>query len=229
MIYCPNCSINNPKENKFCFNCGVKLPEIANYCQYCDITYDNHEKFCINCGNPLIIKPKSNDADYYNNKIIELKETLKTYETQLSNSKGEYEEIENRFMIIRIKEEIKENTNKYNNALIEIEKEKENEALLKERAFIYKKLYVELTDEDIKLLQKITPPEIIKKPNSLKKDIIMYFQVKYSYDGIKKLIKQSKQEEEDLIKSGYKKCPNCGKILIFDATRCHKCRYEFDD
>ena len=55
MIECPNCGKRNLDDNKFCGECGTKLPAPQNYCPICDKTY-NKEKFCTQCGNKLVNK-----------------------------------------------------------------------------------------------------------------------------------------------------------------------------
>ena len=60
MVYCPHCNGYNSDKNKFCENCGFKLPDPENYCPECDITYSS-KNFCPECGTKLIAKSKLNE------------------------------------------------------------------------------------------------------------------------------------------------------------------------
>ena len=54
MVNCPKCGNENPNENKFCGNCGSKLPE-PKICPECGYT-SFEEKFCVECGEQLLPK-----------------------------------------------------------------------------------------------------------------------------------------------------------------------------
>lgn len=73
MVECPNCGKNNFVENKFCSECGTKLPPPQNYCPNCDESYYDDEKFCTECGTKLI-----------NKRIHKLNEELKKRKKELT-------------------------------------------------------------------------------------------------------------------------------------------------
>lgn len=56
MIECPNCGKKNSEDNKFCGECGLKLPDPEIYCPKCDKKYLTGEKFCTKCGQKLVNK-----------------------------------------------------------------------------------------------------------------------------------------------------------------------------
>lgn len=59
MPKCPKCGARNKSKNKFCGQCGQKLPELTNYCPKCKLSFKK-EKFCTQCGKKLV-----NKAEYY--------------------------------------------------------------------------------------------------------------------------------------------------------------------
>ena len=77
MVYCPKCNEYNDDKNKFCENCGFKLPETENYCPECDILYYPSKNFCPECGIKLIAKSKLNE---YLKQKEELKREKRLYE-----------------------------------------------------------------------------------------------------------------------------------------------------
>lgn len=80
MIVCPNCGKRNADENKFCGECGSKLPAPKNFCPICNKTYDTGEKFCTNCGQKLV-----NKEEYDSKKIQEQKD--KDYAIKIEKNK----------------------------------------------------------------------------------------------------------------------------------------------
>ncbi len=54
MVNCPRCGNENSNKNKFCGNCGSKLPE-PKICPECGYT-SFEEKFCVECGEQLLSK-----------------------------------------------------------------------------------------------------------------------------------------------------------------------------
>ncbi len=58
MLSCPKCGKRNPDDNKFCGECGTKLPAPENYCPKCKKTYSDGENFCTQCGIKLVNKEK---------------------------------------------------------------------------------------------------------------------------------------------------------------------------
>lgn len=51
---CPKCGEMNNKSDKFCFNCGEKLPtKTENFCAQCGSKVKQSDKFCGECGNKL--------------------------------------------------------------------------------------------------------------------------------------------------------------------------------
>ena len=57
MKICKECGHENQDNDKFCGQCGNKLPKRANYCPNCNIIYTNNNKFCTQCGTKLVAKP----------------------------------------------------------------------------------------------------------------------------------------------------------------------------
>lgn len=71
MIKCPDCGKRNSDDNKYCGECGTKLPAPQNYCPYCEITFKKGEKFCTQCGEELV-----NEFEY----ILEEQEKQRRHE-----------------------------------------------------------------------------------------------------------------------------------------------------
>lgn len=58
--YCPKCSMVNPKDGRFCFECGNPFEadkQQLRQCSTCGITIDSSRLFCPNCSQSLIEKP----------------------------------------------------------------------------------------------------------------------------------------------------------------------------
>lgn len=75
MVECPKCGKYNSNENKFCSECGNKLPLPKNYCPICNEIFNFNEKFCTNCGNKLV-----NKEEYEKKRIQEQKDKEKAME-----------------------------------------------------------------------------------------------------------------------------------------------------
>lgn len=73
MVECPNCGHINSNRNKFCGECGTKLPNPLNYCPNCDIRLNHGEKFCTECGTKLVDEIKYKKA--LEKKNVEIKGT----------------------------------------------------------------------------------------------------------------------------------------------------------
>lgn len=70
MKICEECGHENQDNDKFCGQCGNKLPKIANYCPNCSLIYTNNNKFCTQCGTKLVVK-----SDYIKKKSKNIKKT----------------------------------------------------------------------------------------------------------------------------------------------------------
>lgn len=55
-VLCKNCQTANPKESKFCINCGAKLTE---QCPSCGADIQDGTKFCPECGSPIVVEQEN--------------------------------------------------------------------------------------------------------------------------------------------------------------------------
>ena len=85
MIVCPNCGKINSEDNKFCGECGSKLPKPQNYCPECEKTYVTGEKLCTTCGCKLV-----NQEDYTNKKDEDLGNGERILKLNLESDKREF-------------------------------------------------------------------------------------------------------------------------------------------
>src|SRR5258707_1041251 len=57
---CPNCQTINPREAKFCMECGNRLL----VCPHCQTVNLPRAKFCIECGTTLVEQAQAHDLNY---------------------------------------------------------------------------------------------------------------------------------------------------------------------
>lgn len=84
MKICKKCGHKNGDNDKFCGQCGNKLPKIANYCPNCSLIYTNNNKFCTQCGTELVVK-----SDYFKKKSQNIKKVNKKQNYSLKTSTGD--------------------------------------------------------------------------------------------------------------------------------------------
>ena len=178
------------------------------------------------------------DLEVAKNELKNLEKQLKDTEEGLKNALTEDERIDYKFKIMKLNERIPIVKNKLEALEQQKLKEKVHKTIMqketKRKNILFKKLYVELDNNTLESLSEHYQINYKSKDQLIRGIVNNYpeqeiFEVLLNYGVNLKNNKQTVEldgEQERLLaeKQGFKKCPNCGEIILKNAVRCKYCK-----
>ena len=212
MIECPNCGRLNSNDNKFCGECGTKLPEPINYCPKCERKYDG-EKFCTQCGTKLV-----NETEYLQ-EVERLKQEEKRRQEELmkQEEKRKLREKRRQEELMKQEKERKLREKRRQEELMKQEEERKNK--------LFKSLCQRMGEETILIASRY-----LEMDSTNKEDVIAALIEKFNTEEeIYNAIRGQKRKEGHYSSEHsfrWITCPNCNHAVNAVAINCPYCTHK---